>query len=109
MRHSLYDLLMNFGVIQAAQDACDQGRDQACVDRQLEQHFVPLNSRMDVIAAQHRKNVDSYAADYRRGEAVALPLDTSASMQTADMAGATPALASTARAAARRLALSRPA
>ena len=64
--HAPNDLLMNFKVMQAAQEACDKGKDQGCIDRYVERHFVALPERMKAIAETHRRNVQRYASDYLR-------------------------------------------
>ena len=66
-RHAPNDLLMNFkAVMQAAQEACDKGKDQGCIDRYVDRHFVALPERMKAIAETHRRNVQRYASDYLR-------------------------------------------
>ena len=64
-RHAPNDLLMNFDVLQAAQDACDQGENADCVDRYLEKRFLPLDARMKAVAARHREQLRRYAGRYR--------------------------------------------
>ena len=80
-RHAPNDLLMNFAVMQAAQAACDKGTDSACVDRYVDQHFVPLAARMKAVAEAHRQHVQRYATDYRRrtdGAPLAIDADADA-------------------------------
>lgn len=68
-QHAPNDVLMNFDVVQAAQDACAQGKNEACVDRYLDTYFAPLPARMKTVAADHRKHLRRYAKDYRRAKA----------------------------------------
>ncbi|MCB1887489.1 MAG: hypothetical protein KDH20_07770 [Rhodocyclaceae bacterium] len=58
------DLLENFEALNAAQVACDEGRDTACVDRELAASFVPLEARIARIAAAHQAQVARYQDDY---------------------------------------------
>ena len=77
--HAPNDLLMNFKVIQAAQEACDKGKDQACVDRYVDKHFVALPARIKAVAEQQREHVRRYVTDYRRTVTVPpLPIDPQA-------------------------------
>lgn len=69
--HAPNDLLMNFDALQAAQDACNQGKDQACVDRQLDRRFRPLAARMQTVADRHRQQLRRYTAEYRAARAPA--------------------------------------
>ncbi|MDO9600662.1 MAG: phospholipase D-like domain-containing protein, partial [Azoarcus sp.] len=79
--HAPNDLLMNFDALQAAQDACNQGKDQTCVDRQLDRHFRPLAARMQTVADRHRQHLRRYAAEYRAAQAPApLRIDDDASV-----------------------------
>ncbi|KAA3654645.1 MAG: hypothetical protein DWQ11_03675 [Proteobacteria bacterium] len=64
-QHAPNDLLMNFDVLDAAQAACQAGRDGACVDRYLARHFVPLADRLTAVGRQHRAAMATYARDYR--------------------------------------------
>ena len=64
-QHAPNDLLENFGVVEAAQAACSQGKDAGCVDHYLETHFVPVSARLDVIGEQHRARLKKHARDYR--------------------------------------------
>ncbi len=63
--HAPNDLLANFDVLQAAQEACNQGKDTACVDRLVEQRFVPLAARLQAAGERHRMQLSRHAAEYR--------------------------------------------
>ncbi len=65
-RHAPNDLLMNFKVLTAAQATCNQGKDQACVDRYVDKHFVPLAARMQAVARAHKQHLHDYTTKYRR-------------------------------------------
>lgn len=67
-RHAPNELLENFDVVDAAQGACDQGRDGACVDAYLDRHLVPLAQRMARVAEAHRDHLQRYASQYRRAQ-----------------------------------------
>lgn len=78
-RHAPNDLLMNFDVLEAALEACDQGRDASCVERRLEADFIPLEPRLSAAAERHRQHVDRYLAEYDRPEfPVPMTIDTDA-------------------------------
>lgn len=64
-QHAPNDLLANFGVVEAAQTACSQGKNAACVDRYLEKHFVPVSARLAAMGEQHRARLKTYARNYR--------------------------------------------
>jgi len=77
--HAPNELLANFDVMDEAQAACDEGRDTACVDGYLAQHFVPLEKRMAHIAAAHRSRLERYRKSYRRaGDGTRIRLDRAA-------------------------------
>lgn len=63
-RHAPNDLLMNFDVLLAAQDACNQGRDTACVDRLLAERFVPFEQRVEAVGQGQRELADRYRTGY---------------------------------------------
>ncbi len=69
--HAPNDLLENFDALSAAQEACDAGRDLACVDREVERRFAALPQRLQRIGEQHRERLARLATDYR-----ALPAPT---------------------------------
>ncbi|MEO8280402.1 MAG: phospholipase D-like domain-containing protein [Ideonella sp.] len=64
-QHAPNDLLENFDAVTAAQDACQKGSDQACVDRELDRRFVALPARLDKVAAEHRLHLQRYVTEYR--------------------------------------------
>ncbi len=64
-QHAPNDLLENFDVVAAAQDACQMGSDQACVDRELDRRFVALPARLARVKAEHRQRLQRYVSDYR--------------------------------------------
>ncbi len=81
-QHAPNDLLENFDVLAAAQDACSMGRDEACVDRQLARSFVPLAKRLQLVAAQHRERLQRYKTAYRPVAPPApLPIDAGADIR----------------------------
>jgi len=78
-RHAPNDLLVNFGLLDEALAACDEGRDTACVDARLARGFVPLEGRMERIAATHRRNMERYRKEYHRAlDGTRIALDPSA-------------------------------
>ncbi|MEO8249803.1 MAG: phospholipase D-like domain-containing protein [Burkholderiales bacterium] len=80
-QHAPNDLLENFSVLTAAQDACGQGREQVCVDREVNQHFVPLDRRLAIIGAEHNRRVRRYATDYHpAAEPAPMPIDAGATI-----------------------------
>lgn len=64
-RHAPNDHLMNFDVFNAAQEACKQGSDKACVDRYVDRHFVALDRRMEAAGKQHVQHLQRYRSEYR--------------------------------------------
>ncbi len=78
-QHAPNDLLANFSVLEAAQAACKEGKDTACVDRYLAEHFVPLSARLEAAGEQHRARLKKHARDYRPAVAQApLQIDAGA-------------------------------
>lgn len=64
-RHAPNDLLENFPALTAALEGCQEGRDRACVDREVEQRFQALPQRLQAVAARHREHLQRFAAVYR--------------------------------------------
>ncbi len=64
-QHAPNDLLENFDVLDAAQEACQAGQDAACVDDYLATRFVPLDARISRIAEAHRERLSRYRDEYR--------------------------------------------
>ena len=79
-RHAPNDLLENFDALSAALEACQQGADRACVDREVERRFLPLPARLQAVAAHHRAQLQRLAAEYRPRPAPA-PLGVDAGAQ----------------------------
>lgn len=80
-QHAPNDLLENFDAVQAAQEACGATKDASCIDRELDQRFVPLAARMQVIDAHHRRHILRYASEYRVADALPpLRIDDTASI-----------------------------
>ena len=80
-QHAPNDLLANFDAVQAAQDACKDGKDSACVDREVDKRFVPLAARMHAVDISHREYIARYANEYHVAEAPPpLRVDDSASI-----------------------------
>lgn len=64
-QHAPNDLLENFEAVTAAQDACQRGSDQACVDRELSRRFVALPARLAKVGEAHRRHLQRYITEYR--------------------------------------------
>lgn len=80
-QHAPNDLLENFDAVAAAQDGCQKGSDQACVDRELNLRFVALPARLDKVAAEHRRHLQRYVAEHRpAAEPPPLRIDAGASI-----------------------------
>ena len=80
-QHAPNDLLANFDAVQAAQDACKDGKDSACMDREVDKRFVPLAARMHAVDISHREYITRYANEYHVAEAPPpLRVDNSASI-----------------------------
>jgi len=80
-QHAPNDLLANFDAVQAAQDACKDGKDSACMDREVDKRFVPLAARMHAVDISHREYIARYANEYHVAEAPPpLRVDDSASI-----------------------------
>ncbi|MCB1906594.1 MAG: hypothetical protein KDH15_04435 [Rhodocyclaceae bacterium] len=63
--HAPNDLLVNFDIIEAAQVACNRGRDEGCLDRYLDKHMLGMDERMDHIAQTHRQRLETFRKAYR--------------------------------------------
>lgn len=70
-RHAPNDLLENFDALSAALAACNEGRDRACVDREVERRFLALPARMQAIAQSHREHLARFASVYKPRPALA--------------------------------------
>ena len=76
--HAPNDLLANFDVVEAAQQACEGKSDAACFDRYLDRHLVPLDGRMQAVEEAHVARIRRYTDEYRRIASAPLVVDPGA-------------------------------